>query len=459
VQRFAEPVSAECLAGQVWCPQRIEVSLDRTITTPTHYSWNVTYGRELPFGMYLEGSYIGRKARNLLGARDVMALNNLVDTNGMDWYKAAGMVHDLRAANVPFDSPNVNIPYFNNIFGAGMPARVRAIIEREFGFDDPTFADLNPTQTVLYLVSRQGYDILDWTFIQLILDDAGNTPNLFYHPQYAAFSSFGSFAKSDYNGASLTLRQRLGNTLMFDLNYTYSISKDDASGLQTGGSYGSQFLLNPLRPEDNYGFSDFDTRHVINANFVFDLPVGRGKNYFSNMGKIGDAFFGGWQLSGIYRWNTGQPIWTPIDSAQWATNWNVQSSGTRVRPVQFGAVRSTQNAFIDPQAAYNSFRNARPGETGERNVFRGPGYQTLDLALAKSWKMPWNENHSLQFRVEAFNVTNVQYFDAQNGNYTRSSFGLQQDSEISDAPSDFGQIYTSIQGTPRFFQFGVRYRF
>jgi hypothetical protein len=465
VQRFAAEVTPDCLSGAVWCPQRIESSLDGTITTPTHYSWNVSYGRELPFGMYFEGSYIGRKARNLLGARDVMALNNLVDTSGMDWYTAAGMVHDLRAGNVAYDSPTVNIPYFNNIFGAGMPSRVRAIIEREFGFDDPTFADLNPTQTVLYLVSRAGYDILDWTFIQLILDDAGATPNLFYHPQYAAFSSFGSFAKSDYNGASFSLRQRLGDTLTFDVNYTYSVSKDDVSGLQTGGNYGSQFLLNPLRPEDQYAFSDFDTRHVINANFVFELPVGKGRPYFSSMGKIADAFFGGWQLAGIYRWNTGQPITAPFDAAQWATNWNVQSAGTRIRPVEFGAVRNTQNAFTDPQAAYNSFRNARPGETGERNVFRAPGYSTLDLGLSKTWTMPWSEKHKLQFRVEAFNVLNAQYFDALNGNYTRSTFGLQQDPELCtvandcQASGDFGKIYTSIQGTPRFFQFGVRYRF
>lgn len=458
VQRFATDVSPACLSGAEWCPQRIETSLDGTIVTPTHYSWNVSYGRQLPWGMYAEASYIGRKARNLLAARDVMALNNLVDRNsGLDWYTAAGMVHDLRAANVPFDSPGVNIPYFNNIFGPGMPARVQAIIDREFGFFDPQFSTLNPTQTVLYLAGRDGYDILDWTFVQLILDDAGPTPNLFYHPQYAAFSSFGSTAKSDYNGASFSLRQRLGEMVSFDVNYTWSKSFDNASGLQTGGSYGSQFILNPLRPDDNYALSDFDIRHMINANFIFQVPIGKGQRYFSGMNSFTDTLFGGWQIAGIYRWNTGLPVSAPFDAAQWATNWNVQSSGTRLTPIRLRANRTTQNAFADPQAGFNSFRNARPGETGERNVLRTPGFSTLDMGLSKTFKMPWMEGHKLQFRWEVINVMNYQYFNADN--FTRSTYGLPQDPENATAATDFGQIYTSIQGVPRRMQFGLRYSF
>lgn len=458
VQRFSTEVTPACLSGAEWCPQRIESSLDGTIITPTHYSWNVSYGRQLPHGMYLEASYIGRKARNLLGARDVMALNNLVDRqSGDDWYKAAGKIHDLRAANVPFNSASVNIPYFTNIFGLGMGNKVRAIILREFGFDDPTFSTLNPSQVVLYLAGRDGYDILDWTFTQLIIDDAGPTPNLFYHPQYAAFSSFGSFAKSDYNALSFSLRQRLGETLTFDLNYTLSESFDNVSGLQTGSSYGSQFLLNPLRPDDNYAYSDFDARHVINANFIFQVPIGRDKKLFGGMNRIADAFVGGWQLAGIVRWNSGLPISSPFDAAQWATNWNVQSNGTQIRPVEFGAVRSTQNAFADPQAAFNSFRNARPGETGQRNNFRLPSYSTLDLGLSKSFKMPWSEGHKLQFRWEVSNVLNIQYFNADN--FTRTTYGLPQDPETGTAPATFGNLYTSIQGIPRRMLFGLRYSF
>jgi hypothetical protein len=442
IQRFDTP------ADQA---QRIETSLDSTITTPTHYSWNITWGRQLPWSMYLEASYVGRKARNLLAARDVMALNNLVDpASGMDWNTAAGILHDLRAANTPIHQVQA-LPFFANLF----PNYTTTI----------NGVPLNSTQRVYRLVARDGLsgpvggglDILDWTFIQLIIDDRGTSPNMFFHPQYAAFSAFSSVARSDYNALVISLRQRLGDDLSFDFNYAFSESKDNASGLQTGTSYGSQFILNPLRPMDNYALSDFDTRHSINANFIWQLPFGHGKAFGSDVSNWANAIIGGWQLAGIVRYNTGLPVSAPSDAAQWATNWNVQSSGTRIAPIEVQVDRNTQNMWADPQAAFNSFRNARPGETGERNVFRLPGYSTVNLGLSKSFDMPWSEGHKLALRWEVNNVMNIQYFNGDN--FTRSTFGLPQDPETGTAAGNFGKIFTSIQGTPRRMQFGVRYSF
>ena len=319
----------------------------------------------------------------------------------MDWYTAAGLLVDARNANTPITSLAA-IPYFENLFPNAMAALA------VFGLPAN-----NNTQAIFGLISRDGFDIADYTFIQLIIDDAtafglpsnpGRFPNMFFHPQYAAFSSYSSVAKSDYHGGVFSFRQRLGNTLSYDINYTFSKSMDNASGLQTGGSYGSQFILNPLRPDDQYSISDFDTKHAINANFIFQLPIGKGRAYFSDMNAVADAFLGGWQLAGVYRWNTGLPYSPPFDSAQWATNWNVQSNAVRLSNVNFGVNRDTRNVFSNPQTAFNSFRNARPGETGDRNVFRLPGYSTLDLGLSKTFTMPWNENHKFQFRWEVFNV-------------------------------------------------------
>ena len=450
-QRFATEVTPACLSGAERCPQRIESSLDATIKTPTHYTWNVSYGRQLPKGMYFEASYVGRAARNLLATRDIFALNNIVDpSSGMDWYTAAGILHDLRAANTPIDRVQA-LPFFQNLF-PNYTTTVNGVA-------------LNSTQRIYRLVARDGLsgpvggglDILDWTFVQLLIDDRGIVPNMFFHPQYAAFSSFGSIAKSNYNAAVITFRQRLGQTLSYDINYTFSKSLDNASGLQTGGSYGSQFILNPLRPDDNYSFSDFDARHVLNANFIFEAPFGRGRRYFSDLNKVADVFLGGWQLTGVFRFNTGLPISPPFDQAQWATNWNVQSNGTPIAPIRVGAVRSTQNLFSDPQAAFRAFRNARPGETGPRNIYRLPLYSNLDLGLSKSFAMPYGENHRLQIRWEVFNVANFQ--SLRNGGESRATYGLPQDPNLGTAPSNFGQIFTDIQGSPRAMQFGLRYSF
>jgi hypothetical protein len=108
------------------------------------------------------------------------------------------------------------------------------------------------------------------------------------------------------------------------------------------------------------------------------------------------------------------------------------------------------------QAAYDSFRNARPGEVGDRNVFRVPGYVDLDVGLGKSFTMPWSERHKLQIRVEAFNVTNTQRLGQYNTG--RSGFGVNLKPSAAKPPTVWSN-FTAIQGSPRVMQFGFRYEF
>ncbi len=434
--------------------QRIESSLDDAIVAPINYSWNVSYGRKFKGGLFVEASYIGRRARNLLATRDIMALNNLVDPkSGVDWYAAATQVAKLRLADTPLNKVQ-KIPYFENLFPN--------LGENFWG--DPS---LSSTQSVYAIVAREdflGFDFfnaLDWTFVQSLLDDLGVFPNMFFQPQYAALSTFSTVAASDYHAGTLSIRERFRNSLQFDFNYTLSHSTDNASGLQISDAYGTAFILNPLRPRDNKAASDFDIRHIVNANALWELPVGRGHHFLNDAPGFVNGLIGGWQLTGIFRWNSGQPVQTPFDAAQWATNWNVQSNGVRVGPFQSSPTRggaADPNLFSDPKAAYNAFRNAFPGETGDRNVLRLPGYVSLDMGLGKSFSMPYNEKHKLQFRWEVFNVTNTQRLTLRT--VTRSNLGLNQDSQLtsSDPGPAFGKL-DAIQGSPRVMQFGLRYTF
>ncbi len=424
--------------------QRIESSLDSTLTTPVNYNWNFSIGREFGDGLFMEVGYIGRLARNLLATRDIMALNNITDpASGMDWYTAAGMLHQARLDNVPIDQLPA-IAFFENLFPS-LPS---------VGFLDPS---LTATQNAFLLVARDGFDILDWTFVQLLMDDI-DTPNLFFHPQYGALSAFSTVADSDYHAFTFTLRERFADSLSFDFNYTLSKSIDNASGLQTGTAFGAAFILNPLRPEDNRSLSDFDISHIINANWLWSIPVGKGRKYGSGMNGFADALLGGWQLNGIFRWNSGLPLNSPFEASRWATNWNVPSTGTRIRDPQVDPNKGgvSPNLFADPQFAYNSFRDAFPGETGDRNVLRIQGFVTFDFGLYKSFAMPYNEGHSLTFRWEVFNATNTQRLGFPLG--TRDGFGLGPDPQLGTAPASFGNI-TAIQGEPRVMQFGLRYDF
>lgn len=443
--------------------QRIEQSLDDTITTPYNYSFNLSYGRELGKGLTVEASYVGRFAHNLLASRDIMQLNNIRDPQSqLTFYEAMNLLVDHRYRNTPINQVG-DIAYFNNLFPF-MPA----------WWGDTS---LTPTQAAYAFIAfpdQGGAGITDYTFVQLLWDDSptcttcpfGGGParanNMFYQPQFAALSSFGTFARSNYNAFQLSLRQRLGNDVSFDINYTLSHSLDNASGLQSAGSYGAAFVVNALDPDQNYASSDFDARHIINANWGIGLPFGRGKKFLSDSNSLVNGVLGGWQFSGIFRWNSGLPFQTPFDASRWATNWNVQSNGVRVSPIQSSPTSSgSPNVFSDAKAALAAFRNARPGEVGDRNVLRGPGYFSLDTGLYKSFNLPW-EGHSIQFRWEVFNLTNTQFFDAD----SIADLGLPRDPYLRDLDPtpDFGR-FTATQ-TPlnegkagRVMQFALRYTF
>jgi hypothetical protein len=426
--------------------QRIESALDDSITTPYSYAFNFSYGRDLGKGFSFEASYVGRIGRNLLVSRDIMHLNNLVDKrSGVDFYTAMRQLIGLRNQNAPITSVQ-GIPYFENLFPDAASV---------FGYDG-----LTATQTVYALIARPavgGEDGTDYTFLQAMLDDGlGFGNNLFFHPQYAAFGALSSIGTSDYHAFQTSFRKRFSNNLTFDFNYTLSHSFDTASGLEPDGTTisGAALILNPLDLKVNRGNSDFDVRQLINANYIYNLPFGKGQKLLSNLGSVGNAFLGGWQTTGIFRWNTGLPSGQPFDDARWATNWNVQSNAVLVRPLKASPTRTGDpNLFGDPEAAYTSYRNPYPGEVGDRNLLRDPGYAAFDFGLYKRFALPW-EGKSVTFRWEVFNLTNTQRFTDVIG----LGVGIDPFLNPIDTPIDFGRL-TSIQGSPRQMQFALRIEF
>lgn len=456
------PLPGITLPGKLTFPQqkpldfarRIESSFDENLRTPTEYIWDFAYERNLPHGLFIQAAYVGRAGRHLLATRDVMALADIVDPkSGMDWYTAAGTLEQLRAAGTPVTSVAA-IPYFENLF-PGLAASYLAYYASIFGANtaNAVFAGATNATQAIY-ASALRFNSNDWTTIQDDLEGALGRA-IFYQEQYGALSAFGSIARSNYHAGNLTIRERLGRSLTMDFNYTLSHSLDDASGLQTSTSYGGAFILNPILQRQSYANSDFDIRHLVNMSSVWELPFGRGRHFGGNVNRWADMALGGWQMTGILRWNSGPVVPSPFDDARWATNWNVQSNGVRITPVQTSPctadATSTPKLFCNTKAAYQSWRNARPGEAGDRNVLRNVGYFSLDMGMSKSFKI--GETRSLQLRFEAFNVTNTQRMGAFDA--SRTGLGLTVNPSSANPPANWTN-YTAIQGAPRQMQFGAR---
>ena len=118
-------------------------------------------------------------------------------------------------------------------------------------------------------------------------------------PQYSGDSGvqrvLAPFGNSSYNGATLQAERRLAQSLTFLLGYTWSKAIDD---LNTPiDVYNRRFIR---------ALSAFDTPHQFIGSWVYELPVGKGRRM--DLGGPGNAVLGGWNLSGIVRVQSGQPV-------------------------------------------------------------------------------------------------------------------------------------------------------
>ena len=129
-------------------------------------------------------------------------------------------------------------------------------------------------------------------------------------PDFSGGSYQANVGQSDYNGLLTTLEQQYSNGLSFLFTYTYSKTLSDAGDLLNGGS--TNGLRAPsvpgLGPMFDWGLANFDIRQVVHFSGGYELPFGTNKRYMANVGKVGNAFVGGWSVNWITTLQGGQPL-------------------------------------------------------------------------------------------------------------------------------------------------------
>ena len=426
--------------------------VDSSVLPPYSINPTISVARELGGGFVLDVGYVGRLGRRLL-VNDT-AVAQYVDfkdpTSGQHLLGALQELELMARAGWPaYAVPQVE--FFENLY-SGAATGTRTATQNVY---DVIRANSPDTGTAVYYI--------DYACSPFCSDLGAGA---FMNPQFWGFDALRSYGTSTFHSLQVSLRKTFSRGFQFDLNYTNSESRDLVSvaarrsqgerfGQVPSDTYWSTFgVINSWDREAQRSWSDFDMRHQVNANWVAELPFGKGKPFLADMGPVGNAILGGWQLSGLWRYTSGMPL-SVLNGLAWPTCYCYQHFAEPVAaiPRQTNTKNASligggtgPNVFSNPQAARDSFRQVVVGGIGTRNNLRGHGMFSIDMAIGKRFQMP-SEGHSLQFRAEAFNLTNSVRFNANAWETVSFTF-----------PGSFGN-YSDVLVPPRVLQFGLRYEF
>jgi hypothetical protein len=264
---------------------------------------------------------------------------------------------------------------------------------------------------------------------------------------------------SQYHALQVRYEQRSVRGLTLLNSFTWSHSLDNASASLEGNSPSPQDGNNIAA---DYAQSDYNLPIANITSLVYDLPVGRGKQFLGQSNGLVNAVAGGWQISTINTMQAGTPFnlgYTPNSanavSPQIAATYR---GANEYRPNRVPGVPLTERVKLSsgyiqyvnyaaltlPATKSASGALLTPFGNESRNPGRTPAYYTTDFALNKNFDTPL-EGLKVQFRTElynAFNHTNL-YLPA-------SGLG----GTLGGAPSSGGSITSTFE--PRIIQFGLK---
>jgi hypothetical protein len=226
------------------------------------------------------------------------------------------------------------------------------------------------------------------------------------YPLYQGISGSIYNAISNYDSLQATLTKRLSSGLSLSANYTWShlLDDQDSSGWGSrGGPQNYQYAttLTQNLTYKNYGNSNFDVRNAFKTFVVYDLPIGKGRQFLNNNWLL-DEVIGGWQVSGTVVLSTGNPF------TVFTSNTLYQGTGSAF-PNRIPGVSLTPPGGRKPAEWINPAAFSNPGNgvfgNEQRNTAYGPGFESENMSALKAFDLPW-ERMKLSFRIDASNVFN-----------------------------------------------------
>jgi len=384
-------------------------TVDPSLYAPYTGSWSLRVQREFWARTTLSLAYVGNKATGLHRALTI----NQIEIRKNGFLSAFQAAQRNLAAN---GSPNLgeSVGVLGQIFPASTPGQVASI---------PASLNTNISQGQTARVADQiDRGLVGGLPPGGLLQNAG-LPQTFFriNPQFNNAWIVGNNTNSTYHGMKLEVTRRYTAGMYFQFNYTFGKGLTDY--------FGGQSQADAYRDNENYQLDKslylHNSRHVFNANGLFELPFGRGKRWLGDSNAVVNRLVGGWQVNSLFGFSSGWPqtidtgrnnfTLTDTSTANYAGK-NLSILNKIIRGDQITALTAEDKALFTNPAA------GSPGLAAQR-LFTPFGFVNFDMSVFKDFRI--HEDKRLQLRFEFFNIFNHTRFDIRylTTNMNSAAFG------------------------------------
>ena len=268
--------------------------------------------------------------------------------------------------------------------------------------------------------------------------------------------------QSYYDSFVLDFVKRTGRGITMDMSYTWSRQESNSfSAQQSGNSYytGIQDFSN--FGESAHNLTGYDLTHIVKGYIGYQLPFGKGRRWLSNQNRWVNGFLGGWNMTWLLRYNTGQPFEVSANNPYWPLwgnlypNYDLSNYHGPLGTSHFTFLPPSYQGTIPSGNFYmpNTIASDPPAGTlgkgpATNGALRCPGSLNENASLLKYFNMGSEARYRLSVRAEFYNVFNRHEYYVQGCAGSRST----------DGGSNFGQIL-GVFDNPRSGQFGIRFEF
>jgi Carboxypeptidase regulatory-like domain len=403
----------------------------------------------------------------------LFATGAAADTAFQAAFKSGGSFSSISATNPSFSAPNLTL----TVPKAKVMQYQKWNLDVQHQFGTNTSIDLGyvGNHGVHIFDDNSGVNACNVTGTFASLPACNPTTGAGINPSFLEVQLGQTNGVASYNGFTASFTHRYASGVV-QLNYTWSHGLDDVSnsGALPFIDATNESLQSPEDPANlakyNYGSADYDARHQLSLNYVWELPIKKYLTFGHGPSRLTD----GWTVSGDMFLRTGFPI-TPYDGGATAAlagggygggtagNTNATVFGTELTP---GAGRVNCASIFDPTGAVEPSRGncynpadftTSPDGFGNvaRNSLRGPGFWNTDFSLMKHTKI--TERLEFIFGAQFYNVFNHPNFDAPVMDTSSTLFG-QITQTVSSPTTVFGS-FLGADGSPRLIQFKTELQF